>query len=223
MSINALVLHSGGMDSSICLLLAKQRFGADKVLSVGFRYGQRHASELQAAADIAKHFGVARVVIDLPQLPGWEGSSLLSHGLPIQVADGLPNSFVPGRNGFFIVAAAPLAGSLGAHCMYLGVMEREGAFSGYPDCHRKYIDAVEAVVRLDLQDPSFSIQTPLVSLSKAETLKIASSLGVLEYLLEHTVTCYNGLPGRGCGLCPACLLRRAGEDQFFRDSSDGGS
>ena len=215
MTADALVLHSGGMDSSICLLLARERFGAGRIVSVGFRYGQRHSSELKAAEKIASHFGVRRVVIDLPLLPGWEGSSLLSHGLSIQETDDLPNTFVPGRNGLFIMAAAPLAGMLHAHFMYLGVMEREGAFSGYPDCYRSYIDAVEAVVRLDLRDPTFSIQTPLIDLSKAQTLGIASRFGALDFLLEHTITCYNGLPGRGCGLCPACRLRRSGEEEFF--------
>lgn len=221
MTTDALVLHSGGMDSSICLLLAKKRFGSEKVLSVGFRYGQRHNSELDAAAEIADHFGIHRLVIDLPVLPGWEGSSLLSHSLPIQMLDGLPNSFVPGRNGLFLMMSAPLARAVGAHLMYIGVMEIEGSFSGYPDCHRTYIDAVENVVRQDLQDPTFSIQTPLVSLSKAQTLEMASSLGALDYLLEHTVTCYNGVRGKGCGSCPSCTLRRAGEEEFFHRRSSG--
>jgi 7-cyano-7-deazaguanine synthase len=212
--MKALVLHSGGMDSSICLLLAKQRFGAEKVLSVGFRYGQRHSSELEAAAKIADHFGIHRTVIDLPPIPGWEGSSLLSHSLPIEMIDGLPNSFVPGRNGLFLMMAAPLAGALGVHILYAGVMEREGSFSGYPDCYRSYIDAVEQVIRLDLRDPTFAVETPLISLTKAETLEVAASFGALEYLLEHTVSCYNGIRGRGCGSCPACILRRAGEEEF---------
>jgi 7-cyano-7-deazaguanine synthase len=222
MTAEALVLHSGGMDSSICLLIAKQRFGSENVLSVGFRYGQRHASELEAAEEIANHFGIRRAVLDLPMVPGWEGSSLLSHSVAIQMSDSLPNSFVPGRNGLFLMMAAPLARSLGAHHMYIGVMEQEGAFSGYPDCHRAYIDAVEGVVRLDLQDPMFSIQTPLVSCTKAQTLEIASSFGVLDYLLEHTVTCYNGLRGRGCGTCPACTLRQAGEEEYYQRRSSGG-
>lgn len=222
MTADALVLHSGGMDSSICLLLAKQRFGPEKVLSVGFRYGQRHSPELEAAAEIADHFGIHRIVIDLPILPGWERSSLLSHSLPIQMLDGLPNSFVPGRNGLFLMLAAPLARSLNVHCMYIGVMETEGSFSGYPDCYRAYIDAVENVIRLDLQDPNFSIQTPLVFLTKAQTLEIAASFGALDYLLEHTVTCYNGVRGRGCGSCPACTLRRTGEEAFFQRRFSGG-
>ena len=222
MTEKALVLHSGGMDSSICLLLARQRFGSDKVLSVGFRYGQRHSTELEAAAEIADHFGIHRIVIDLPVVPGWEKSSLLEHSLPIQMLDDLPNSFVPGRNGLFLMMAAPLARSLGAHCMYIGVMETEGSFSGYPDCYRSYVDAVENVIRLDLQDPNFSIQTPLVSLTKAQTLEIASSFKALDYLLEHTVTCYNGIRGKGCGTCPACTLRGAGEEEFFQRRSLGG-
>ena len=112
--------------------------------------------------------------------------------------------------------AAPMARGVGAHALYIGVMEREGANSGYPDCNRPYIDSVQAVIRLDLQDPSFSIQTPLIDMSKAETMALADSLGALDFLLQHTVTCYNGVPLIGCQECPSCRLRNEGIVEFYR-------
>ena len=216
MTTKAVVLHSGGMDSSLCLLLAKEQFGAKNILSLGLRYGQRHSAELSAAATIADHFGIAREEIDMPVLPGWEESSLIAHSLPIQSSGTVPNSFVPGRNGLFLMMAAVRAGSLGAHQLFIGVMELEGAYSGYPDCSRRYIDSVEAVIRQDLQDPLFSIQTPLIRMTKAQTMELGDSLGVLEYLFTHTITCYNGLPLWGCKACPACRLRNEGIAEFCR-------
>lgn len=215
MNPSAVVLHSGGMDSSICLLLAAQQFGKENVVSLGFRYNQRHAAELSAADLIASHYGIRRQVIDLPPLPGWEESSLISHSLPIQSSSGIPNSFVLGRNGLFLMMAAPLAKAHGSSTLFIGVMENEGANSGYPDCNRHYIDSVQAVIRLDLQDPTFTVQTPLIHMSKAQTLEVAHSLGVLDFLLEHTISCYNGLPLQGCQTCPACRLRNEGLVEFY--------
>ena len=219
MTYDAIVLHSGGMDSSICLVLAAKQYGRNNVLSLGIRYHQRHESELKAADTIASHFGIRREVIDLPPLPGWHTSSLITPSLPIDASSGLPNTFVVGRNGLFLMMAAPLAKTCGAHALFIGVMEREGANSGYPDCHRAYIDSVQAVIRLDLQDPSFSVQTPLISMTKAETLEVANSLGVLEFLLTHSVTCYNGIPREGCRECPACRLRNQGIEEFYTQTT----
>lgn len=217
MTHDAVVLHSGGMDSSLCLLLAAKQYGADKVISLGFRYHQRHENELAAAALIANHYGIRRELIDIPVLPGWDSSSLISHSLPITSHTQCPNSFVLGRNGLFLMMASPLAHSVGAHCLFIGVMEREGANSGYPDCNRSYIDAVQTVIRHDLQTPSFSIQTPLISMTKAQTLELADSLGALDYLLQHTVTCYNGIPIVGCKTCPSCRLRNEGIAEFYKN------
>ncbi len=217
MSYSAIVLHSGGMDSSLCLLLAAQQYGKDSVLSLGFRYGQRHEGELSAAATIAAQYGIRREVIDIAPLPGWESSSLISHTLPIKASHGCPNSVVLGRNGLFLMMATPLAHTLGAHTLVIGVMEQEGENSGYPDCNRPYIDSVQKVIRLDLQDPSFSIMTPLIQMSKVETLELADSLQALEFLLEHTVTCYNGVSRSGCQTCPSCRLRNDGIRAFYRN------
>jgi 7-cyano-7-deazaguanine synthase len=204
------------MDSSICLLLAAKQYGNDNVMSLGVRYQQRHKSELRAAEEIAAHYGICREVIDLPPLPGWDTSSLISHSLSIKTSVGCPNSFVLGRNGLFLMMAAPMARNVGAHTLFIGVMEREGAQSGYPDCNRLYIDSVQTVMRLDLQDPSFSIKTPLIHMSKAETMELADSLGALEFLLQHTVSCYNGVPLLGCQECPSCRLRNEGVIEFYR-------
>jgi 7-cyano-7-deazaguanine synthase len=213
--IDAIVLHSGGMDSSICLYLAVKRFGKDRVLSLGFDYGQRHGAELAAAETIAGLVGVRRRVVKVPDVIGWEDSSLLSKRLSISNGSGIPNSFVPARNGLFLLMASPLAKQVGAQCLYIGVMELEGANSGYPDCSRAYIDAVQTVIRLDLQDPQFLIETPLIRMTKRDTIQLAHDLKILDLLLEHTVTCYEGLRGDGCKLCPACKLRNEGVREFF--------
>ena len=217
MTYHAIVLHSGGMDSSLCLLLAAKQYGADSVISVGFRYHQRHENELAAASLIANHYGVRREIIDIPVLPGWDSSSLISHSLPITNGSTCPNTCVVARNGLFLMMAAPFAHRVGAHTVFIGVMEREGANSGYPDCNRVYIDAVQTVIRYDLQSPSFSIQTPLISMTKAQSLELADSLGALEFLLQNTVTCYNGIPVVGCKTCPSCRLRNEGIAEFYKN------
>jgi len=212
-TVDAIVLHSGGMDSSICLALAKEQFGEKRVLSLGFNYSQRHSEELEAANKIADHFGVSRRVIDLPTLPGWEVSSLLDPSILIE--GDFPNSFVLGRNGLFLMTAAPLVKVTQAKMLFIGVMELEGENSGYPDCSREYIDCVEKVMRCDLQDNTFSIQTPLVHMTKAETMELAKSLGVLDFLIETTITCYHGISHPGCQACPACILRNRGLEQYM--------
>jgi 7-cyano-7-deazaguanine synthase len=214
--MKAIVLHSGGMDSSICLLLACKRFGAEHVVSVGFNYGQRHEQELKAARQIAEHYGVQRLEMEVPKLLGWDTSSLVNKSLPIEHIQKIPNSFVPARNGLFLMMVAPLAASLGVNDIYIGVMEKEGSYSGYPDCSRDYIDCVQEVMRRDTGNPDLCIHTPLIHMTKCETLEVADSLQALSYLLEHTVSCYEGLSGLACEKCPACLLRNAGLREFLQ-------
>ena len=193
------------MDSSICLKLALDQYGPSEVLSVGFDYGQRHKSEEEAAAFIAKTFGVSRVLIPIPIFSLLNNNALVDHSLPIQNL----NTLVAGRNGLMAWHAALLAHKLGAHEVHLGVLELEEASSGYRDCNRAYMDLVQQLLQIDLADPEFRILTPLVHMTKKETHSLASSLGILPFLLEHTVTCYEGLKGLGCKKCPACLLRNA--------------
>ncbi len=213
----AVVVHSGGMDSSLCLALAAKEFGADQVLSLSFDYGQRHKDELARAARIASHLGCAHVVIPLECLNQITDNALTRPGMAIaKNADGTPNTLVVGRNGLMARIAGIHAHSLGAKCVYLGVMELEGANSGYRDCSRAYMDLIQSALRLDFNDVTFEVRTPLVRMTKAQTMELGDTLGVLPFLLEETVTCYEGKPHEGCGMCPACKLRNDGLREFLK-------
>ena len=109
---------------------------------------------------------------------------------------------------------------LGASCLYLGVIEVDAALSGYRDCSRAYMNLIENILRVDLDDPGFEIRTPLVKMTKKETLVIGKQLGILEYLLQETITCYEGIPGYGCQNCLACRLRNEGIRQFRAEYPD---
>lgn len=211
MKKKAVVVHSGGMDSSLCLALAIKEFGAENVLSLSFTYNQRHSIELAKATEISIHFNVDHVELDLSCLSKITESALIGHDKNIEHKKGeAPNTLVVGRNGLMARLAGIHANSLGAHCIYLGVMELESANSGYRDCSRAYMDVVQEALRMDFADPTFEIRTPLVSMNKKETMELGHKLGVLEYLVENTITCYEGVPKEGCMKCPACKLRNNG-------------
>ena len=207
----AVVVHSGGMDSSLCLAMAIKEFGAENVLSLSFTYNQRHKIELDRARQISDHFKVDHVEVDLNCLSQITESALIGNSQKIEHKTGeAPNTLVVGRNGLMARLAGIHANSLGAKCIYLGVMELEAANSGYRDCSRSYMDIVQSALRLDFADPSFEIRTPIVSMTKKDTMELGYKLGVLEYLLETTVTCYEGIEKAGCLKCPACKLRNQG-------------
>ncbi|MCX6995436.1 MAG: 7-cyano-7-deazaguanine synthase [Chlamydiae bacterium] len=206
--MKAIICHSGGMDSSICLKLAIEENGPHEVLSVGFDYGQRHKSEEEAACLISRAFGVEHISIPIPIFALLRNNALLDHTLPIENL----NTLVPGRNGLMAWHAALLAHSLGAHQVYLGVMELEEANSGYRDCSRAYMSLLERILQIDLNDKAFRLCTPLVHMTKKESHQLAAKMGILPFLLEHTVTCYEGIKGRGCEKCPACILRNKALD-----------
>ncbi len=207
----AIVVHSGGMDSSLCLSLAVNEFGADNVLSISFSYHQRHSIELLRAREICIHFKVDHTELNLDCLSQITTSALIGHDQKIEHKMGhAPNTLVVGRNGLMARLASIHANSLGAKCIYMGVMELEGANSGYRDCSRTYMDLIQEALRLDFADAKFEIRTPLVSMNKKETMELGLKLGVLDYLLENTVTCYEGIEREGCLKCPACKLRNAG-------------
>lgn len=211
MKKKAVVVHSGGMDSSLCLALAIKEFGAENVLSLSFTYNQRHSIELAKATEISIHYKVDHVELDLSCLSKITESALIGHGTAIEHKKGeAPNTLVVGRNGLMARLAGIHANSLGAHCIYIGVMELEAANSGYRDCSRAYMDIIQEALRLDFADPTFEIRTPLVMMNKKETMELGNKLGVLEYLVENTITCYEGVPKEGCMKCPACKLRNNG-------------
>lgn len=215
MKKKAVVVHSGGMDSSLCLALAVKEFGAENVLSLSFTYNQRHSLELTRATEISKYFKVDHVELDLSCLSKITESALIGNSKLIEHKAGeAPNTLVVGRNGLMARLAGIHAHSLGAHCIYLGVMELESANSGYRDCSRAYMDLIQAALRLDFANPSFEIRTPLALMNKKETMELGYKLGVLEFLLETTISCYEGLEKEGCLKCPACKLRNEGLKLF---------
>ncbi len=211
MQKKAVVIHSGGMDSSLCLALAVKEFGAENVLSLSFSYGQRHSIELERAQKIATHFKVDNTVVNIDCLSQITENALTNSNLKIEHHEGsAPNTLVVGRNGLMARIAGIHADSLGANFIYMGVMELEAANSGYRDCSRSYMDIIQSALRLDFNNSTFEIRTPLVSMTKKQTMELGHSLGVLEFLLETTVTCYEGIEKEGCLKCPACKLRNQG-------------
>lgn len=215
MKKKAIVVHSGGMDSSLCLALAVKEFGAAEVLSVSFTYNQRHSEELTKAKIISDHFKVDHIELNLSCLSQITDSALIGNSEKISHEEGkAPNTLVMGRNGLMCRIASIHAQSLGAKCVYMGVMELEEANSGYRDCSRKYMDLIQAALRMDFADDTFEVRTPLAFMTKRDTMELGFKLGVLEYLLENTITCYEGISKEGCMKCPACKLRNGGLKVF---------
>ena len=220
----ALVLFSGGQDSTACLAWALQRYA--RVETVGFDYGQRHHIELDCRvsvrAALLKAFPhwAARLgddhLLDLRLLAQLSDSALTSERAIALQANGLPNTFVPGRNLLFLTFAAALAYRRGAGVLVGGMCETD--YSGYPDCRDNTLKAMQVALSLGLDAPMV-VETPLMWLSKAQTWALTAQLGgqtLTDLVVEHTHTCYLGSRGArhawgfGCGTCPACALRAAG-------------
>lgn len=205
----AVVVFSGGQDSTTCLVQALKEF--DEVHAITFDYGQRHKLEIEVAQQLAKQLGVtAHKVMDVSLLNELAISSLTRDDIPVShelQANGLPNSFVPGRNILFLTLAGIYAYQIGATTVITGVCETD--FSGYPDCRDEFVQAMNQALAKGMDLP-LMIRTPLMWLNKAETWALADQLGALDLVRHQTITCYNGLIGDGCGECPACGLRQAG-------------
>ncbi|EGR1836080.1 TPA: 7-cyano-7-deazaguanine synthase QueC [Vibrio cholerae] len=205
----AVVVFSGGQDSTTCLVQALKEF--DEVHAITFDYGQRHKLEIEVAQQLAKQLGVtAHKVMDVTLLNELAISSLTRDDIPVShelQANGLPNSFVPGRNILFLTLAGIYAYQIGATTIITGVCETD--FSGYPDCRDEFVQAMNQALAKGMDLP-LMIRTPLMWLNKAETWALADQLGALDLVRHQTLTCYNGLIGDGCGECPACGLRQAG-------------
>ena len=213
---NAVVLLSGGQDSTTCLYWAKGRY--DNVFALSLNYGQRHAVELEAAAEIASLASVSHETLEVPALKQIGGSALIGTASPIlseggladaEMPQGLPTSFVPGRNMILLATAASYAVSKKAKTIVTGTCQTD--FSGYPDCRRVFIDAMQVSATLAMPSTCgpLSIETPLMWLTKAETVTLAQSLPGCWEALGRSVTCYYG-KRPGCGTCPACDLRLKG-------------
>lgn len=231
MNDGALVLFSGGQDSTACLAWALDRY--PRVETVGFDYGQRHAVELEARQTVR-----ARIAAEFPAWAGHLGgdhmldlkgfgavaASALTEERAIEMTErGLPSTFVPGRNLVFLVYAAALADRRGLDVLVGGMCETD--FSGYPDCRRETLDAMQAALNLGME-AAFLVETPLMRLTKAETWALAKALGgerLVAITVEDTHTCYLGERGtlhpwgHGCGTCPACELRARGFECWVSD------
>lgn len=213
-AMKAVVVLSGGQDSATCLALAVKKYGADEVAAITFAYGQRHAVETKYARRLAKRFGVAaHKVVKFGFYRDLTTNALLDPTRKITRARGAtcPTTVVEGRNAFFLLAAAVWAKTLGATVLYTGVSEAD--YSGYPDCRAAFIRAQEKAIRLALDCP-IRIETPFIHKTKAEEWALADRLGILDLVKNETVTCYNGVPGAGCGTCPACRLRARGLKEY---------
>lgn len=209
----AVVVFSGGQDSTTCLFWAKQQFAEVEVVT--FDYGQRHKLEIECAAAIAKDLGVQQTVLDMSLLNQLAPNALTRDDVEITHEEGeLPSTFVDGRNLLFLSFAAIMAKQKGARHLVTGVCETD--FSGYPDCRDSFVKSMNVTLNLSMDYP-FVIHTPLMWLDKAATWKIADELGAFDYVRERTLTCYNGVIGDGCGECPACKLRKAGLDRYVEE------
>lgn len=217
----AVVIHSGGMDSSLCLALAIKEFGSEDVLSLSFSYQQKHGNEVVQAEKICRDWNVTHVNMKIDYLSQITSNALLNHDLPTENSAGtLPNTLVVGRNGLMARLGAIYAHQIEAHTLYMGIIGIEEANSGYRDCSRSYMDLKEQILRIDLADPDFEIRTPLVHMKKEETLELAYQMGILNYLLRETISCYEGVQYQGCQKCPACILRNAGIKKFLQKHPD---
>jgi 7-cyano-7-deazaguanine synthase len=220
----ALVLFSGGQDSTVCLAWALDRYG--RVETVGFDYGQRHSVEMEARTAVREritaHFPdwAPRLgedhVLDIRGFGAVAASALTADRAIEMTAKGLPSTFVPGRNLVFFAYAAALADRRGLKSLVGGMCETD--FSGYPDCRRETLDALETALNLGMAQ-DFVIETPLMWITKAETWALAKGLGgeaLVRAIVEDSHTCYLGVRedlhpwGYGCGTCPACELRARG-------------
>jgi 7-cyano-7-deazaguanine synthase len=216
MTTKAVVLLSGGQDSTTCLYWAKHRLRADEIHALSLSYGQRHSSELVAAERIARMAGVtSHKFVRVPVLDGAKSALTQSTaiapdgGLADKAApNGLPTTFVPGRNLVFLSLAAAYAGMVGAQHVVTGVCQTD--YSGYPDCREEFTMAMEEAVKAAFPSSGYpSIVTPLMHLTKAQTVRLAAELPGCLDALGWSVTCYNG-QRPGCGTCPACELREKG-------------
>lgn len=215
----ALVVFSGGQDSTTCLYWAKRHF--KEVSALTFIYGQKHVIEVDIAEKIARNAEVGWEKMDVSFIGKLGRNSLTDPTLSMdqeKPADSFPNTFVPGRNLFFISIAAVYARERGINHLITGVSQTD--FSGYPDCRDAFIKSLNVTLNLGM-DEQFVIHTPLMWIDKCETWAMADQLGILEKVRQETLTCYNGVVGDGCGHCPSCKLRREGLEKYLKAKADG--
>ncbi len=212
----SVVIFSGGQDSTTCLFWAKRNFG--QITAVSFNYNQRHKLELECARNICKKCDIEHHILDLNLLNQLMPNSLTREDISVDkhtIPGRLPNTFVDGRNMLFITFAAIFAKQRGINHIVTGVSQSD--YSGYPDCRDVFIKSVNVTLNLAM-DYQFVLHTPLMWINKEETWKMAFDMGVLDIVINETLTCYNGIKGDGCGDCPACNLRKKGYLDFIKSN-----
>jgi len=215
----ALVVYSGGQDSTTCLFWAKKHF--NEVMAIAFNYGQRHISELAAATKIAETANVHLKIFDINLLSEVSHNSLTNNQIDIEpalVENAPPNTLVEGRNMLFLTYAAIYAKANSIHDLITGVGQAD--YSGYPDCRNEFILSLNQTLNLSM-DYEYHIHTPLMWLDKSEIWQLADELSVFELVRDQTITCYNGIPGNGCGSCPSCKLRNRGLINYLKSKGNG--
>jgi 7-cyano-7-deazaguanine synthase len=219
----ALVVFSGGQDSTTCLYWAQKEFSQIEALT--FDYEQRHKVELDCAKRLCEMEKIPHHFMKLGSLTLFGANSLTDSKAEIKpdsalLDNSLPNTFVPGRNLVFLSLAASFAVSRGIWNLVMGICEADS--SGYPDCRKAFRESIENSIQLALGTTDFKIHTPLLQKSKAEIFQLAYDLEKLENVLEYSHTCYEGVRadsrnfswGHGCGNCPACVLRKKGYEKW---------
>lgn len=216
--MKALVIFSGGQDSTTCLGWAIKRY--EEVVAINFFYGQKHDIEVQCAKQICHKLQIPLTSVDISFLGNLVDSALTSGGdvnAKHPRLSHLPASFVPNRNALFITLAHAFAQKIGASHLIAGMCETD--FSGYPDCRSSFINSIQGTLNLG-SDAKIGIVTPLMELTKAEIFELAREVGVLQTVINDSHTCYEGDHthfhewGYGCGECPACKLREKGWNEF---------
>lgn len=213
-----IVVFSGGQDSTTCLFWAMKKF--KEVIAVTFDYGQRHAREIECASMICQEFGIEHHILDMSLLLQLSPNALTKHDMDVKVdkKTKLPSTFVPARNLLFMSFAGAVAYSKEAKHLVTGVSETD--FSGYPDCRDAFMKSMNEALNLSM-DEEFVIHTPLMWLDKSEVWELSDQLGKLDYVKEQTLTCYNGIIGDGCKVCPACELRIKGYETYMKRKRKG--
>lgn len=219
----ALIIFSGGQDSTTCLGWAKERF--DYIETITFDYGQKHKVEIAQASKIAKLMGVKNTLLSINAFTELNDSALINSNLDIsahhQHKKNLPASFVPNRNAIFFTLAHAFAQKQDIGHLITGINQTD--YSGYPDCRENFVKALETALNLG-SEADIKFHYPLMHLTKGETFKLAKKKGILEIVVQQSHTCYNGDHesfhdwGYGCGECPACILREKGWEDFIKNS-----
>jgi len=214
--MKALVILSGGQDSTTCLFWALKKYGVGNVCALGYDYNQRHKAELNCARSICDEQNVPFSIMSLPIFHKLSNNSLTNLNLSVDTEkpeNAPPNTLVEGRNILFLTYAAIYAKARDIKILVAGMSESD--FSGYPDCRDIFVKACNISLNLGMDFP-FVVETPLMWLTKAKVWELAYKLDVLDIIRDKTLTCYNGVyGGQGCNGCPACLLRNKGYEEFL--------